>query len=257
VAALATALFVVGCGGGGGGASASDDIKADITRFIKGHDCSAATAAYRKQLTGSADAKSCSHDLSLRNKVKSISIDGVTSSGDKGSADVVTDGDHITLTMVKQDGTWLVAGDKVGKTSNSAPTSPPAPTTTAAPTASPDQARADLAAAKVPYTAGRKRFEKNTVADLKAQNLDAVKGDFSRYRDIVFNFDGAVRKIDVPASARDALSTLLQADRSEIADLDAVGSAPSFAELQRLLTDRLKTDDDALTRAVSAFSSAL
>ena len=75
------------------------------------------------------------------------------------------------------------------------------------------------------YQAGRRRFRSRVLQDIRARNLAAVKGDFGSYRDTVFEFDGQVRKIDFPSSMREDVNHLLEADRTEIADLDAVGSA--------------------------------
>lgn len=255
----AAALLLAGCGGGGGGGGASgggasDDIKSSINRLIRDHDCSAATEQYRKVLTGETDAKACGHDLSQRNKVKSISIGKVTSSGSAGTAAVTTDGDKLTLKLVKQDGKWLVASDHVDKASS---TPPESSTPTTAPAATPGEARVKFALALAPYRAGRKRFEKRVLEDINARNLAAVKGDFSQYRDVVFNLDGRIRKIDFPSGAQSEVTALLEDNRTEIADLDAVGSAPSFSELQRLLNTRLKADDNAVSRALSRLSSAL
>jgi hypothetical protein len=248
----AAALLLAGCGGSAGGASGA--IKSSVNKLFRDRDCSVVTKHYRRTLTGNASIKACEHDLSLRNRVKSISVGSVTSSGSSGTAAVTTDGDKLTLKLVKRDGKWLVDADHVDKASSSAQGSP---TSTKAPADTKREAHAKLAAALAPYRAGRKRFEKRALADIAARNLAAVKGDFSQYRDAVFNFDGQLRRIHFPGSARSQLTALLEANRTEISDLDAVGSAASFSELNRLLTTHLKADDAVLGRAIKRLSSTL
>ena len=254
------AVLLAGCGGGGGGNSASGDIEASVNALIKDHDCSAATAGYRKDLTGDSDVKACSHALAQRNKVEKLTIGKVTSSGDSGTAAVTTDGDRVSLKLTKQDGKWLIASDTVKPASSSASSSPSTTPTTSTPKSAPtdqDAAKAKYVVALAGYHGARVRFRRRVLEDIKARNLAAVKGDFSQFRDAVFAFDGQVRKIDVPASARADVNTLLEANRTEIADLDAVGSAQDFSELQRLLTTRLQTDDQALNRAVKRVAADL
>jgi hypothetical protein len=84
-----------------------------------------------------------------------------------------------------------------------------------------------------------------------------VKGDFGQFRDNVFEFDGKVRKIHFPSDMREDVNHLLEADRGEIADLDAVGSARDFSELQRLLTSRLQSEDKTLARAIKTVAGDL
>ena len=248
------ALLLAGCGGGGGG-SASDDIESSIKQFIQDADCSVTTEEYRKELTGDADVKKCSRALSQRNKVKKLSIGEVTSSGNSGTAAVTTDGDKVDLKLVKEGDKWLIAGDAgVEEGSSSAPEKT-TPSTTPADSGS--EARVKYALALVPYQAARKRFEKNALEDIKAQNIAAVQCDFNEYRDAVFNLDAEVRKIDFPTSAQAAVTELLEANRAQVAGLDAVGAAPSFQELQRLLRSRLDRSDKRLRRALTGVSSAL
>jgi hypothetical protein len=121
VAAFVTAMLAfAGCGGddGGGtgdgagdgaGAGASDQIESSITQFVKGRDCSVATEEFRKELTGETGVKTCSHRLSLREKVKDLSIDKVTTSGTTATADVTTDGEKVPLRLVQQGDKWLIA----------------------------------------------------------------------------------------------------------------------------------------------------
>jgi len=261
-AVTTTTLVLGGCGGGGGSSSGGDSgqIRSSITAFIQKHDCSALTPAFQKQLTGETDVKACDHDLSLRNKVKQLSIGAVSVSGDSATAAVTTDGTKVGVQLVKQSGRWLINGtgspQAPGQTTA---TTPGTPTTT-----TPSSGSADTAAAKADYAAelatlraARASFKTRVLADLRARNLSAVTGDFGRYRDALFNFDAKVRKINFPASAGDAVTALLEANRTEISDLDATSSASSFSEISRLLTKRLSTDDNTLTGALQNVTSSL
>ncbi len=107
------------------------------------------------------------------------------------------------------------------------------------------------------YRVGRRRFRKRVLEDIAARNLPAVKGAFSQFRDVVYNFDGEIRKIDFPDSVQPEVLAVLEANRTEVADLDAVGAAADFAEIQRLLSNRLQEDDNTLSRAIKDLTSAL
>jgi hypothetical protein len=246
-AVLAGSAAALAACGGGGGSSASDDIKDSVNTFIKQHDCSTASAGYRKTLTGDSDVKKCNHDLSLRKPFKDVKIGKVSSSGSKGTAAVTTDGTKVTLTMRKQGDTWLIAGDSMGNSEKQASKTTPS---TGSATNDRNVARTKYILALATYQAGRKRFRTRVLQDIRARNLAAVKGDFGSYRDTVFEFDGQVRKIKFPASMQEDVNHLLEADRTEIADLDAVSSANGFSQLQKLLTSRLQSDDNALSAAV-------
>jgi hypothetical protein len=259
-AQIGVAVVLAGCGGGGGGNSASDDIKASVNSLIKDHDCSAATPAYRKTVTGDSDVKACSHDLTLRNPVKKLTVGKVTSSGASGTAAITTDGTKTTLKMAKKGDTWLVAGDSQSGSSGSSDSGASKTDTTTSTTPAADQkkvARARYVLALASYQAGRRRFRSRTLQDVRARNLSAVKGDFGSYRDTVFEFDGQVRRIKFPSSMQEDVNHLLEANRTVIADLDAVGSAKDFSELQRLLTSRLQSDDNAQSNAVKTVARDL
>jgi hypothetical protein len=261
VATLGTAaMLLAGCGGGGGGGGggdATDEITASVNTFVRDRDCSVITPGFRNALTGERDASACSHSLAERNKVKSLHIGTVTHAGNTGTAAVTTDGTTVHLTLVKQDGAWLVSGDL----SDAAKTSPgtTGPTTTATLPASDGRRAAKLAylAAVEPYHAARKRFSKRALADIKARDFPAVQGDFRKYRDAVYAFDGKLRRIGFPAGAQAAAVGVLEANRIEIADLDAVGDAADFTALYHLLRDRYQPDDIARNKALSALAKKL
>ena len=261
-ALTALVLALAGCGGGGGGGDASGQISSTVTAFLKHGDCSLLTPALRKQLTGETDAKACSHYISLRNKVKQVDVGKISVSGDTATAAVTVDGDHVAFRLVKQGGTWLLNAHAGG---GSGDASAPAQTTATAPaTTTPASGGADTSAARAGYAVqlsklrtARDSFKTRVLADLRARNLSATTGDFGRYRDALFNFDAAVRKLGVPDAAGDAVNALLEADRTEIADLDAISSASNFAEISRILSTRVQTDDGALTKALHQVSDAL
>jgi len=257
VGAGAAAVLLAGCGGGGGG-GASDDVKSSVNAFLKDRDCSRLTPAYRVALTGSTDVKACTHDLGLRNKVKDVTIGTVSTSGSTATAVVTVDGTKTNLQLRKQGGTWLIAGDDDTGTSTAA-TTPAAPTATIAttPPADRSQATAAYAAALLTYRDARKRFAKRSLSDIRARNLSAVQTDFRDFRDALFGFDAAVRKITFPPDAVPAVNRLLESNRTEIADLDLLGAAPGFTELRRLLVTRFQDDDTAHNRALDAVDGAL
>jgi hypothetical protein len=76
-----------------------------------------------------------------------------------------------------------------------------------------------------------------------------VKADVAQFRDAVFNFDAAVRKIAPPDAARSDYNALLEAARTTIAGLDAIAQAPGFAEVSRLLSTRVAPDSRTLVAA--------
>lgn len=111
VALGTVALGFAGCGSDskGGGGNDQDQIKSSIEKFVKEHDCSLATAKFRKELTGDSSVKGCSHSLSLRNKVKKLNVDKVTVSGSAATTVVDSDGQKGNIGLVKQGGKWLLS----------------------------------------------------------------------------------------------------------------------------------------------------
>jgi hypothetical protein len=111
VALGTVALGFAGCGSNSksGGSGDEGQIKSSIEKFVKEHDCAQATPAFAKELTGQTSVKACSHDLSLRNKVKKLSVDKVTTSGSTAKAVVDSDGQKVNIGLVKQGDKWLLS----------------------------------------------------------------------------------------------------------------------------------------------------
>jgi hypothetical protein len=102
-----------------------------------------------------------------------------------------------------------------------------------------------VVAARIPYKTavagynrGLRTWKARIEPDIRSGNLSAVKSDDSNFRDVVFNFDGKLRKISFPDSAKPSLTLMLEANRSLIGDLDSQGSASSPEEFDRF-TPRL------------------
>ena len=82
--------------------------------------------------------------------------------------------------------------------------------------------------------AARNTFTSRADPDARAGNIAAFQGDAAQYRTAVFNFDGAIRKIQFPSTLQADVNSVLDANKTLIADLDAVGSAKTLSEVNRL-----------------------
>jgi hypothetical protein len=126
------------------------------------------------------------------------------------------------------------------KKKSSSTASQPA-TTTPAPTASAQQAKQEFQAALLTETAGRAKFLARERTDARAANTAALKGDAAEYRTVVFDFDGAIRKIQLPDSVKADLNAVLDANKTLISDLDAIGETTTVSEFNRFV-DRVNAD---------------
>jgi hypothetical protein len=81
----------------------------------------------------------------------------------------------------------------------------------------------------------RNRYTTRADADAKAGNIPAFQGDAAQYRTAVFNFDvGSVRKIQFPPELQTDVNSVLDATKTLVADLDAIGAAHGISEVNRL-----------------------
>ena len=85
--------------------------------------------------------------------------------------------------------------------------------------------------------------------DANAGNIAAAKATTSKFRDAMYDFDGEIRKIDFPPGAVSLENDLLEANRSLIADLDALGPAQGATEFNRI-SRRIAADLRELSSAI-------
>lgn len=123
-----------------------------------------------------------------------------------------------------------------------------------APTGSP--AKIALAEAARAYNQGAAAFNIAVRSDARAGNLPAFKADVAAFRNVLFQFDAAVRKIHFSASVQSLVTALQNADRTETADLDAVRSATSSADALRLYA-KVVSDNPAVIEAQHKLNAAL
>ncbi|MEA2398406.1 MAG: hypothetical protein QOK25_1962 [Thermoleophilaceae bacterium] len=141
--------------------------------------------------------------------------------------------------VVKQTGQWYVDIDiNNGRTIPGNPglsSSTPSTTgTTTTPSTGNPAAKSKLQSLGGTFNSGQLRFFKQVAADAKARNFAAVKADVSQFRDVIFNFDAEVRKIQFPPSIQTDVNAMLEGDRTLIAELDAMGSSRGFVDFQPL-----------------------
>ncbi len=122
------------------------------------------------------------------------------------------------------------------------------------PTGSP--AKIALAQTARLYNQGAAAFNIAVRSDARAGNLPAFKSDVAAFREVLFQFDAAVRKINFSASAKPLVTALQNADRTEIADLDAIRSARTSSEALRLYAQVVK-DNPAVVQAQQKLNAAL
>lgn len=146
-----------------------------------------------------------------------------------------------------------------GSVSWHAAPSSPAPSTSStasASTGSPSVIRQQLATAAATYNAGAATFNARSRVDAKAGNLRAFKADVAAFRNSLFNFDSAVRKIGFPPADQKLASALLEADRVEIADLDTIGSASSGTATVRLYNRAIADNQGVISAERTLYASA-
>ena len=134
--------------------------------------------------------------------------------------------------------------DKSSKTSSTA-------TATTQSTKADPKAKSKLLTLGGDYNRAQSRFLRRVAADARAQNLTAVKADASQFRDAVFAFDASVRKVHVSAAKQSQVNAVLAGTRTIIGELDAIGSAKDFVEVNKLFKRVLR--DKA--QAISAFNT--
>lgn len=71
--------------------------------------------------------------------------------------------------------------------------------------------------------------------DRNSGDLEVVQADARMLRDAFFDFDAELREISFPASLEEELNSLLEANGTVIADLDAIGEATSASEAAKLV----------------------
>jgi hypothetical protein len=129
-------------------------------------------------------------------------------------------------------------------------------TSTSSATSGGAPAKTALANAAHAYNTGAAAFNLAVRTDARARNLPAFKSDMAAFRNTLFQFDAAVRKIPFSASAQPLANALHSADRTEIADLDAIRSATSSSEALRLYAQVVK-DNPAVIQAQQKLDAAL
>jgi hypothetical protein len=142
-------------------------------------------------------------------------------------------------------------GGSSKKKSSSTPATSPSTSTVSA-----QQARQRYQAAVATEEAARRAFLSRERADARAGNIQALKGDAAQYRTVVFNFDAAVRKIQMPDSVKPDVNAVLDASKTLIADLDAIGEVSGVSEFNRFV-DRANADYRALARVSNKVSAEL
>jgi hypothetical protein len=134
----------------------------------------------------------------------------------------------------------IVTGAAVTGCGSSSKPSPstPAPTTknSSGGTAERAQAKSALTkwtAADVKLNKAILRWNRTEPRDGRAGNVLAVRRDAYNYRNGIYTFDLAIRKIDFPASIRADVNTLLDTTRKKVAALDGMSQSNSKAAIQR------------------------
>jgi hypothetical protein len=200
--------------------------------------CEDATDAYIEQIGG---LEQC-HEPAEPRTIEIIDVSGV--SGVSGEVIFVptggpSDGQRLAANFVYREGAWKVDG--LG------PAPPPADTK--APSSD------DLA---VPYIFAQGKvnsaietFKPRVRVDLRAGNLEAVKADAKKLRDVIFNFDAELREFPFPDALEEDVNSLLEANGTVIADLDAIGEATSLTEAEDLIV-RFAEDFNSLYEPASA-----
>jgi hypothetical protein len=104
-------------------------------------------------------------------------------------------------------------------------------------------------------------YNTRSTQDVQRENLAALQADTRALRDAVFEFDQTVRDLPFPSSLEEEVNTVLDANGTVIADLDAVGEAGSGPEaldlLQRFRDDKAKQFDPAHQRLTDGLARGL
>jgi hypothetical protein len=162
------------------------------------------------------------------------------------------------LTMAAVLVTTAVAVAACGGSSKTKTVTTPAQSTTPTTTSKAPPVDATAIAAKAQlqqeggtFNTGQRRFFKQIITDSKARNFAAVKADVSQFRDVIFNFDAAVRKIKFPPSITTDVNKMLEGDRTTIAELDAMGSSQGFVDFLPLFK-RFQRDKGVAIASINA-----
>jgi hypothetical protein len=263
------AAALAGCGGS---TSPSDEVRSAIKTSASVPDkatCAKSFTdrglmAYYRETSVAAAKQDCAAEAgkkATQDRVKGLQISDIRVSGDTATARAQLNGRKARYSLVRQGGAWKVDG--IAAVATTAATTPTTATTTPSAAATsttssgPNTSRLALEVAARRYNSDSQRFIKRVRADAGAKDLAAVKADTSQFRDAVFSFDSQVRQISPADSARDEYNALLEANRTTIADLDAIGSAPTPAEFGRLFRSHLVPDTQTLIDAEARLYDAL
>src|SRR3954454_9970980 len=125
-------------------------------------------------------------------------------------------------------------GGKSSDNSTTAASKPPPSSPGSSSSAAATGANKQFQAAVSVVNAARNTFTSRAATDGKAGNMPAFQGDVAQYRTAVFDFDGTIRKIHFPATLQTDVNSVLDANKTLIADLDGIGSAHELSEINRL-----------------------
>jgi hypothetical protein len=276
-AAVLSVGTLAGCGSGGsGGTGAADQIRAAIIATVSIPDVATCSKAFTdngikqffREDSPDAAKKDCAKEAGsqrIKDRGKQLTITDVSVTGATASASASLKDRKAVYKLVQQTGSWKIDGisDAAGSSSSSSTTTGSTTTTTettstgTASSASSAVSRAALDTAAMDYNVGLRRFLARGRPDAVANNVPALKADVSQFRDVVFNFDVSVRKIPPPDAARTEYNAVLDASRSTIADLDAIGSTSDASEIGRLLKSRIAPDTQTLIAAEKALYNRL
>jgi hypothetical protein len=267
VVGISAAVVVGTCAlaGCGGSTSSSDQVRSAIQTSASVPDkgtCSKlftdhGIVAYYRETSVAAAKQDCAAEAgkkATQDRVKGLQISDIKVNGDTATARAQLNGRRARYSLVHRDGAWKVDG--IAEISSAAAASPSAASTSTTSSA-PNTSRLALEVAARKYNSDSQRFVKRVRADAGAKDLAAGKADTSQFRDAVFSFDSQVRKISPADSARDEYNSLLEANRTTIADLDAIGSAPTPSEFGRLFRSHLVPDTQTLLDAEARLYDAL
>lgn len=264
VPAVCAAAALGGCGGASKDAAGQiqDQIRASIALKDKATCTQAFTdnglMADYSESSAQAARKDCANEVGQKqhqDQANQIKISAIKVTGTTATANAQLGKRAATYSLVKQGGSWKVDGIREAGASSASASTTSTPSATASTSSATNRLALEIAARQ--YNAGAHRFVSRVQADAGARNLGAVKADAADYRDVVFNFDATVRKITPTDSARSEYNALLDASRTTIADLDAIGSAPTAAEFGRLFRSHVAPDTQRLISAEAQLYDAL
>jgi hypothetical protein len=122
--------------------------------------------------------------------------------------------------------------------------------------ADPEQARREYISALEKWRSGVKRYASRMEEDAEARNISGIEADVRGWRDTFYEFDGSLRRIQMPAQVRPDLNRVLEMDRTLIGDFDAFGAAGSRPEQRRLL-GRMQEDIESAKTVIVRLAEAL